>query len=532
MRDSLEKENCNESVLNNVVEKLKPALSHNPCGDRNENNCTHSVGKSSNTSKLSRNVNESMFSCEDIEGVDKSKCYLSTEMTSSSDLSYISDQINKSAETPKLISTRNKTLNSQSCVNNTTDQNSNNRSNTPQRLNKTPKKQDRSLMNSKVDEKCQNVLKSVGTGTKTSISDHEDLMETQNLLGQKVLSEPVYSHPRQVNHEKRLRNKLLQKQMKANEPIEIKTDKGRIMLNIGPKAYETPIDTGASMNVISAGAVENNPYLTKLKKLINTFYEKAGTASGEKTISFLYLVESEIKIHGQIFKVPFHVANCLSPQVILGTPFFQRSHAILDYTDNDLTVTFNNGLYASNDVSIPAKSQSLVECHPRCNRINAGKFMTTGHFYKNFRSCLVGGHAIQSFTANQRNEPTFRVLLLNTTRKPIRIHRNVRLGYFTTLGAEDNRLIDMSDMFPSRELAKNFKSSKDTDPPHIHKISGPRWQSGNTLASHLCSQGSIPVMAVSGKAGSCLPLFGSLQYRSLANYMYWFPLPFQLPVVI
>ena len=58
---------------------------------------------------------------------------------------------------------------------------------------------------------------------------------------------------------------------------------------------------------------------------------------------------------------------------------------------------------------------------------------------------------------------------------------------------------------------------------------GPRWQSGNTLASHLCGWGSIPVM---GKAGSCLPLVGSLQYRTLANYMYWFPLPFQLPVVI
>ena len=61
---------------------------------------------------------------------------------------------------------------------------------------------------------------------------------------------------------------------------------------------------------------------------------------------------------------------------------------------------------------------------------------------------------------------------------------------------------------------------------------GPRWQSGNTLASHLCGRGSIPVMAVSGKAGSCLPLVGSLQYTTLANSMYWFPLPFQLPVVI
>ena len=65
-----------------------------------------------------------------------------------------------------------------------------------------------------------------------------------------------------------------------------------------------------------------------------------------------------------------------------------------------------------------------------------------------------------------------------------------------------------------------------------HTLWGPWWQSGNTLASHLCGRGSIPVMAVSGKAGSCLPLVGSLQYRTLANYIYWFPLPFQLPVMI
>ena len=44
--------------------------------------------------------------------------------------------------------------------------------------------------------------------------------------------------------------------------------------------------------------------------------------------------------------------------------------------------------------------------------------------------------------------------------------------------------------------------------------------------------GSIPVTALSGKAGSCLPLVGSLQYTTLAISMYWFPLPFQLLVVI
>ena len=55
---------------------------------------------------------------------------------------------------------------------------------------------------------------------------------------------------------------------------------------------------------------------------------------------------------------------------------------------------------------------------------------------------------------------------------------------------------------------------------------------GNTLASHLWGRGLVPGMASSGKAGSCLPLVGSLQYTTLANYMYWFPLPFQLPIVI
>ena len=42
----------------------------------------------------------------------------------------------------------------------------------------------------------------------------------------------------------------------------------------------------------------------------------------------------------------------------------------------------------------------------------------------------------------------------------------------------------------------------------------------------------FPAWPQVGKAGSCLPLVGSLQYRTLTNCMYWFPLPFQLPVVM
>ena len=64
---------------------------------------------------------------------------------------------------------------------------------------------------------------------------------------------------------------------------------------------------------------------------------------------------------------------------------------------------------------------------------------------------------------------------------------------------------------------------------------GPRWPSGNTLASHLWGRSSIPGMASSVKAGSCLPLVGSLQYRTLtptvctgflrpSNYPSWYDL--------
>ena len=61
---------------------------------------------------------------------------------------------------------------------------------------------------------------------------------------------------------------------------------------------------------------------------------------------------------------------------------------------------------------------------------------------------------------------------------------------------------------------------------------GLRWQSGNTLTSHIWDWGSVPDLTLSGKVGSCLPLVGSLQYITLTNCMYWFTLPIKLPVVI
>ena len=55
------------------------------------------------------------------------------------------------------------------------------------------------------------------------------------------------------------------------------------------------------------------------------------------------------------------------------------------------------------------------------------------------------------------------------------------------------------------DVGDDYFSTVDANAEHM----GPWWQSGNTLASHLCGRGSIPFMAVSGKPGSCLPLVGS-----------------------
>ena len=41
----------------------------------------------------------------------------------------------------------------------------------------------------------------------------------------------------------------------------------------------------------------------------------------------------------------------------------------------------------------------------------------------------------------------------------------------------------------------------------------------------------FPARPQVGNAGSCLPLVGSLQYRTLTNCLYWFPLPFQRAVL-
>ena len=81
------------------------------------------------------------------------------------------------------------------------------------------------------------------------------------------------------------------------------------------------------------------------------------------------------------------------------------------------------------------------------------------------------------------------------------------------------------------ELVKGVESSNTGT--HIQQIMGGHGGRLVTL-SPLTSEAGVrfPAWPQVGKAGSCLPLVSSLQYRTLMNCMYLFPLPFQLPVVI
>ena len=66
---------------------------------------------------------------------------------------------------------------------------------------------------------------------------------------------------------------------------------------------------------------------------------------------------------------------------------------------------------------------------------------------------------------------------------------------------------------------------------YLSKMKRQDRHSGNTLTSHLLG---LPFKAqtLCGKVGSPLPMVGSLQYRSLTNFMYKFPLPTKLPIII
>ena len=47
-------------------------------------------------------------------------------------------------------------------------------------------------------------------------------------------------------------------------------------------------------------------------------------------------------------------------------------------------------------------------------------------------------------------------------------------------------------------------------------------------ATMVAEWGSVPGPNSSGKASGFLSLVGSLQYRTMTNCMYWFPLPIKL----
>ena len=54
---------------------------------------------------------------------------------------------------------------------------------------------------------------------------------------------------------------------------------------------------------------------------------------------------------------------------------------------------------------------------------------------------------------------------------------------------------------------------------------------GNTLTFHVRGRRFKP-RTLCGKGGNFSPIVGSLQYKTLTNCMYWFPLPLKLRIMI
>ena len=103
-------------------------------------------------------------------------------------------------------------------------------------------------------------------------------------------------------------------------------------------------------------------------------------------------------------------------------------------------------------------------------------------------------------------------------------------------------------IFDFFQLTKAWKPSYSTESSHHNLLDllstvsvvlfcsiwlrgGPQLHCGNTLASHLWGR-RFKSWTLCEKVGSCLPMLGSLQYRTLTNCMCWCPVSTKLPIVI
>ena len=185
-------------------------------------------------------------------------------------------------------------------------------------------------------------------------------------------------------------NTRLKRQFIDKTPLIVQIKEGTIDIQIGGLSYSALIDTGAHISVISENVVKQNPYLNKLKKYSPKVFQ-ANTASLTNPISFEYSIFPKVRIGTYRFMTQLHLTLAIKPEIILRVPFSKETNAHIDFTDSEMVMTLNNGLYTSNRVVIPPMKRVYLKCKPYSHKIQTG-FIMACPVIKTRKEIIVLGH--------------------------------------------------------------------------------------------------------------------------------------------
>ena len=279
-------------------------------------------------------------------------------------------------------------------------------------------------------------------------------------------------------------------------------------------------------------------------QLLNSAWQKMdqayrpSTSSAHRThfrtfISFIYFMDlpMSVTLHNMLVFLEYLHQNSLSPKVIknyLSSIATMSKAYSIDYTATHhpavlryirgLSLTFPFRPTPRGIFDIPTLYAISKQCETLSDPILLTAIFLTS-FYAFLRMSNIASHSSKQFNPKRhllRQDVIFAppgahiILKWCKTMQDAKSTHIVQIPeianiWLCPVRALKTLLVSRNLTSTSPLFANAFYSHSQVTDTHI-RDGGPRWQSGNTLASHLCGWGSIPVMAVSGKAGSCLPL--------------------------
>ena len=222
--------------------------------------------------------------------------------------------------------------------------------------------------------------------------------------------------------------------VKVDDPIEIDlTNTSTIPISIGVDTVTCLIDTGATINLISDQYLEANQLLRKIPKSDSKIVS-AKVADGGKLV-ITGCVHVPIVIAGKPFTVPFHVAQGLSCNVILGVQFLNAQNVTIDFGRSKLKIHRKNQLRIIKQVDIPARSQTVFYARVK-NFVPPGIIgqCNTG---RNVQSLGVLIANTISVTQTSKSGSNVIVLAMNLSDNPVTLYPRTKIGTFHIVDSSD-----------------------------------------------------------------------------------------------